>query len=113
MRAHRRADIGEHTHESTHMRAQRGTHMRSQEREAHFVRAGAGKIHMDMSEEPFCIEMYKKMPNPNPRTPILCEPAQSKRTWTFHNVSQETLFFSHLQEEMPHITPPRALTLTA
>ena len=24
------------------------------------------------------------MPDPNPATPVLCEPAQLKRTWTFH-----------------------------
>ena len=34
--------------------------MRSQEREPHVVRAGGGEIHMDMSEEPFCVEIYKK-----------------------------------------------------
>ena len=41
--------------------------MRSQEREPHLVRAGGSEIHMDMSEEPFCMEIYRK-----------------KRTWTCH-----------------------------
>ena len=34
--------------------------MRSQEREPHLVRAGVGEIHMDMSAEPFCAEIYRK-----------------------------------------------------
>ena len=42
------------------MRAHRSTHMRSQEREPHLERAGVGEIHMDMSEEPFCMEIYRK-----------------------------------------------------
>ena len=41
--------------------------MRSQEREPHFVRAGAVEIHMDMSEEPFCVETYKKNAGPQSR----------------------------------------------
>ena len=31
---------------------------RSQDREAHFVRACAVEIHMDMSQEPSCVEIY-------------------------------------------------------
>ena len=46
------------------MRAHRSTHMRSQEWEPHFVRVGAGEIHMDMSEERFCIEIYRKSAGP-------------------------------------------------
>ena len=42
------------------MRACRSTHMRSQEREPDLVRAGGSEIHMDMSEEPFCMEIYRK-----------------------------------------------------
>ena len=37
-----------------------GAHMRSQEREPHLVRAGGSEIHRDMSEEPFCVEIYRK-----------------------------------------------------
>ena len=40
------------------MRAHRSTHMRSQDREAHSVRACAVEIHMDMSQEPFCMVIY-------------------------------------------------------
>ena len=43
-------------HRSTH----RSTHMRSQEREPHLVRSGGSEIHMDMSEEPLCMENYRK-----------------------------------------------------
>ena len=35
-----------------------------------------------MSEEPFCLEIYKKMPDAPPAASVLCEPAQSKCTWT-------------------------------
>ena len=34
--------------------------MRSQERDPHFVQASAGETHMDMSEEQFCVEIYRK-----------------------------------------------------
>ena len=64
----------EDTYESTQMRAHRSTHMRPHEREPHVVRAGGvpgfrdphfvwkftGKTHMDMSQEPFCVEIYGK-----------------------------------------------------
>ena len=33
---------------------------RSQEREAHFVRACAVEIHMDMSQDAFCAEIYRE-----------------------------------------------------
>ena len=33
---------------------------RSQDREAHFVRAYAGDMRMDISQEPFCMEIYRK-----------------------------------------------------
>ena len=32
------------------------------------------------------------MPGPNPGTPVLCEPAQSKRTWTFHKTFHKSNF---------------------
>ena len=41
--------------------------MKSQEREPHTVRAGVGEIHMDLPEEPFEMEIYRK-----------------KCTWTCH-----------------------------
>ena len=57
---------------------------------------------MDMSQEPFYVEIYRtnagpqarkrqfvwkftgKMPDPDPAEHVLRAPAQSKRTWTFH-----------------------------
>ena len=39
---------------------------------------------MDMSQEPFYAKIIWKMPNANTATPVLCQPAQSKCTWTFH-----------------------------
>ena len=32
----------------------------SQDRETHFVRAGAVEMHMDISQEPFCVEIYRE-----------------------------------------------------
>ena len=73
-----------------------------------FVRACAVEMHMDTSQKPFCVEIYRenagresrdtrtchkrhfvrkftaKMPGPYPAASILCEPAQSKCTWTCH-----------------------------
>ena len=43
-----------------------------------FLQAFAVEMHMDMSQEPFCVEIYRDA------TPVLCEPAQSKCTSTFH-----------------------------
>ena len=42
------------------------------------------EMHTDMSQEPFYAKCIWKMPNANTATPSLCEPAQSKCTWTFH-----------------------------
>ena len=92
MRAHR----GEHTYESTEDESG------SQGQEAHCVQACAVETHMDMSQKPFCVEIYRtnagpearkrhfvckftrKVPDPEPAARVLCEPAQSKHTWTFH-----------------------------
>ena len=41
--------------------------MRSQEREPHFVRAFPIESDMDMSKEPFCIEIYRKNAGPQSR----------------------------------------------
>ena len=41
-------------------------------------------MRMDMSQEPFYAKIIWKMPNANTATPVLCQPAQSKCTWTFH-----------------------------
>ena len=39
---------------------------RSQDREAHLARACAIEIHMDIAQQPFCLEIYKKMPDAPP-----------------------------------------------
>ena len=50
-----------------------------------FVRACAAEMHMDVSQEPFCVGIYKKSALRQARdTFVLCEPAQSKCTWTCH-----------------------------
>ena len=70
-----RAHMGEHTCESTHMRAQwehtcESTHVRARR----FVRACAVDKHMDMSQEisqePFCVEISRKMSDPPVNTSI-------------------------------------------
>ena len=71
------------------MRAQRN-------REAHFARACAMETHMDMSQKPFCVEVYRKnagpearkmhavwkftgeTPDPKPARDILCGNLQEK-----------------------------------
>ena len=59
---------------------------RSQDREAHFVRACAVEMHMLIWQGPFCMANLRKNAGPQSRARhgILCEPAQSKCTWTFH-----------------------------
>ena len=59
---------------------------RSQDRrEAHFVRACAVEMHTDISQEFFFVGKFSgKVQYANPGTPVSCEPAQSKRTWTCH-----------------------------
>ena len=50
-----------------------------------FVRACAVEMYMDISQEPFCVKNHKKKwPGTLPGDNVLCEPAQSKCTWTFH-----------------------------
>ena len=56
---------------------------RSQDLETHFVRACAVEIHMSISQEPFCGNFIGKMAGDTSGDSVLCEPAQSKRTWTF------------------------------
>ena len=55
-----RADSGKHTYEST------GEGNRSQDWETDFLPACAVETHMEMSQEPFCVEIYRKMLDPNP-----------------------------------------------
>ena len=91
------------------------------------MRACAIKTHMDMSQEHtravlcgnlqekgrthFVWKFTGKRLDPDPGDSVLCEPAQSKRTWTFHKSHFLRYFF------LPHTTPPtsiehRALTVT-
>ena len=39
---------------------------RSQDREAHFVRACAVEMYTDILQEPFRVDFYRKMPDANP-----------------------------------------------
>ena len=59
----------------------------SQDREAHFVRACAGEMRMDMvQEEPLRMEICtgNGRGHQSGDIGILCEPAHSKCAWTFH-----------------------------
>ena len=53
---------------------------------ARFVRARAVEMHMDMSEGPFMREYTGKRPQTKTAPRVLCEPAQSKCTWTCQRV---------------------------
>ena len=104
----------ERTYESTHMRARISAQRRAR------ICPCAVETHTERAEEPLCVEICRKsagpgfrgprfvwkftrkMPDPNPQHGILCKPAQSKRTWTFH----KRPFCGNLQEKMPHTSPP-------
>ena len=49
------------------------------------MRACAVEMHMDMSQQAFEQKLTRNMPDANRGASILCEPAQSKCTWTCHN----------------------------
>ena len=55
-----------------------------QSRDTRFVRACAVDMLTDISQEPFCMEIYRKMAADTSGDIVLCEPAQSKCTWTCH-----------------------------
>jgi hypothetical protein len=44
-------------------------------------------MHMDISEEHGTARIYRKRLRPKKGTPVLCEPAQSKCTWTCHKTN--------------------------
>ena len=50
-------------------------------RETRFVRACTVEMHMDISQEEFCVEIYRESAARASGTPILCEPGQAKCTW--------------------------------
>ena len=115
MRAFRTAH-NTHTHEGTE------EENRSQDREARFVRACAIETHMDIAQEPFCVENYSKnagpqsrkshfawkltgkMPDPNSGT-AFCVRLRSRNA---HGHITRSILCGNLQEECR--TP--ALTLT-
>ena len=57
-----------------------------------FVRACAVEMHMDMSEEAFCVEIYRGKFRTRIPASVLCELAQSKCTWTCHKRHFERKF---------------------
>ena len=55
-----------------------------QDWDPHFVPACAVDMHVDISQEPLYARFTGKMPQTKTADHTLCEPAQSKCTWTFH-----------------------------
>ena len=54
-----------------------------------------------------------KIPDPNPATHTLCEPAQSKRTWTCHKSRFVWKFTGEMPDEYENtLIKHRALTVT-
>ena len=85
----------------------------------HFVRACAVEMHFNMSQEPLYTEIYMKnatpQNKPRMRTHILCEPAQSKCTSTFHTRHQKSHILWKFTGKMPRprLSPERRHTLCA
>ena len=68
------------------------------------VRACAVEMHMDMSSEPCGLEIYtENAVHPRTATPVLCEPAQSKCTWTCH----QSFLMREFTGKMPRAPWPR------
>ena len=68
---------------------------RSQDRKAYLARACAVEMHMNIVQEPFCVEMYRKNAGRQSQDMVFCELAQSKCTWTF----QKSNFVWNCQEK--------------
>ena len=71
---------------------------RSQDREAHFVRAWAGDMHTDISQEPFVSKSTGITTADTSRDIILCEPAQcaveeSEIVWAWPALSKQSQFW--------------------
>ena len=66
-----------------------------------FARACAVEMHMDISQEPCCMEIYRKMPDASPGASVFRELAQSKCTWTFH----KSHFVWKFTVKMPDASP--------
>ena len=73
----------------------------SQDREAHFVRACAGEMRMDISRRTIAHGICRKMAADTSGDIVLCEPAHSKCAWTFH----KRHFALILQEKWPRRPP--------
>ena len=65
---------------------------------ARFVRACAVKMHMEMSQEPCYPKFTRGKTDAPTATPVLCQLAQSKCSWTCH----ESHFMRKFAGEMPH-----------
>ena len=84
----------------------------SPDRDPHFVRACAIEMHMDMSQEPSYTRIYRenaapKM-DPETATHTLCEPAQSKCTWTCHRRSHFIMRKNYWENAAPQMDPETA-----
>ena len=81
---------------------------RSQNRDNRFVQARAALMHLDVSQSHFLRELAGKMPQtkwiPRPRAHTLCEPAQSKCTWTCY---KSNFFCRTLQATCPRPGQPQ------
>jgi len=74
---------------------------RSPDREAHFVRACAVEMQTDIAQAPFCEKFTGKIAVDTSGDIVLCEPAQSKCTWTL------AILYGNLNEKRQG-TPPAA-----
>ena len=87
---HRGAHIVEHTYESTHMRAHIGAHIWEHTHEVPRLHTRCASLrswkpHGHVKKTILNIlygHWQEKCRTPSPGTPVLCEPAQLKRTWT-------------------------------
>ena len=68
---------------------------------AHFARACAVEMHTGISQEPLCGKFTGEMPDAKPATPVACEPAVSKCTWT----CQKRHFVRKFTGKMPDASP--------
>ena len=82
-------------------------------RARHFARACASETYMDMSQEPLCVEIYRKMLDATPGPCILFEPAQSKCTWTCHKSHFVWKFTAKMPDANPgnHFMPACAVEM--
>ena len=87
------------THESTHIRV----------RGPHFVRACAVETHMEILQEPFCEEIYRKNAGIRFRGARF---ARACAVETHLDISQ-SLFGNFFQEIMPHTIPPTSIEYRA